>query len=123
MEILDRMSRALPATANEQHELADLRAQIRDSMDHANGQIEEIDHRLRAITTQNPDLLVAAAEELMSEIFALIDPVIDQLREAKTKGDLSDQDKKKGKEYLAMLEDCSTILAGMKGNPPAVPSN
>ena len=122
-EILERMSRALPATAEEQHELAALRTQINESMSNANGRIEEIDHRLRAVASQNPDLLIAATEEITNEILALIDPVIDKLRESKTKGGLSDQQKKEGKEYLAMLKSCVAILEDMKGSQTSVPKH
>ena len=123
MEIVERMSRALPASAEEQRELSALRTQISDSISHANGRIDEIEHRLRALASQHPDLLIAATEEISGEIFALIDPVIDKLREAKARGGLSDQQKNEGKENLAMLKACVAILEEMKGNSPAVPSN
>lgn len=118
--ILEKMVRSLPSSAAELPELRAVGEQVARYLSHGEGQPDVIEQRVRAVATRHVDLLLASAEQVVNEIFRLIDPEIERLKA--TKGALNEQDKADGKGYVNLLEECNRILEEMKRDQRCAPA-
>jgi hypothetical protein len=122
VKILDRMILSLPTTAAELPELRNVRDQMSRYLAHEEGDAAVIQEHVLGVARQHTDLLITAAEQVVNEVFRLIDPEIEQLRLTKQTRSLSDQDKADGRAYIDLLEECNGILEAMKQEQGGVPA-
>src|SRR6266446_3964909 len=114
--IVDRMAQALPDGAPERERLLHLREQIGRYLSGNGGQPDELEAQLQSFAADQPDLLVGAAEGLMSEVFQLIDPEIERCRKAKENHTLTDKDRATLKKYLQLLESWGEVGDDVNGD-------
>jgi hypothetical protein len=115
LRLLDRMSTALSAAGADSRELTAIRHQVDDYLHKGAGVPEQIEARLQSFAGQHPELVSAAVEQIMGEIFELLDPEIARLRKARENGELAARDTSVGQNYIALLEECNRILEMVKG--------
>ena len=106
LRILDRMARLLPAEAETQLEIAVLRERLADALAGDAGSMEDMESRLRDFAARHAGPLAAATDETVGELFALVDPIMTDLRRANAAGTLNANDRAGAEGYIAMLESC-----------------
>jgi hypothetical protein len=106
IRIFDRMARLLPANADEHLEIAALRERITDGLAGDEGSIEDIEGRLHNFAVRHARLLASATDEVVGELFALVDPINSDLHRAYVTGTLNETDRASARGFIAALEAC-----------------
>jgi hypothetical protein len=112
IRILDRMARFLPAEAEAQLEISVLRERLADVLAGDAGPMEDMESRLGDFARRHTILMAAATDETVGELFALVDPILTDLRRANAAGTLNAKDRAAAKGYIAMLDACGASHDG-----------